>query len=93
MRLTTDDALARHVTVTLDGVDVTNYCAMADEQGGSVELFKSTLGDFTFLPPRGTVVIALKPDAPEWVKIRYLRRRMAEASNYTADANWGWPAG
>jgi hypothetical protein len=79
MRITVEDKLARYVTVTLDGVDVTNACTMANEQGGYVELVKSTPDGLTFYLAHGAVVIGLPPDASERVTTLYLEQRATEA--------------
>lgn len=82
MRLTPDDhPLARWVTISLEGVDVTLGCSMADEEGGVIERLELENGVFhndKRYTTHGAVKIELDPDAPESVKTLYLKARAAE---------------
>lgn len=86
MRLTPDDKLAFWVTINLDGVDVTQFCTLADEEAGLVERMRPVpvagkKGVFTEgerYTTHGAVKIELDPDAPEHIKTLYLQARAAE---------------
>jgi hypothetical protein len=84
-RLMPDSPIAKFSTVTVDGVDVTNECFLADERG-VVGIFKRNSEGKRYLSDakrgviakefrRGRVEISLREDAPEYARKYYQRLR------------------
>ena len=81
MYLDAKDPLASYVTVTFDGVDVTNICTIANEETSFVQVLRQD-ADGKFYPDKsgeefareirpGKVVIALRSDAPSSMQALY----------------------
>jgi hypothetical protein len=84
--VTVDNAIAKWCKVTLDGIDVTNDCFIADEFDGRVGLYKKNQdgkryledGDAAREYKTGKVEIALIDDAPYYAKKLYFGMRGQE---------------
>ena len=89
MKLSVQDKLSRHVTVLLDGIDVTTECQMADEDNGVVECFDRDENgkikvdgwrDTAFKIVSGRVEITIRDNAPGWAKNEYEAMRGKEVT-------------